>query len=76
MIIRFGCEFVVCTKSGRGFEFGVWYPCIGWNNGIHICKSDECGDVYDLLCHNYESEIWAADDDDSVGPCFKYPVRR
>lgn len=46
---EFGCHFVVCVTSGKGFKKGVVYPVLGYNNGIHILRENSDGDPYDFI---------------------------
>ena len=36
---------VVCVTSGDGYIEGCVYPMMGWNNGMHILRQTEGGDV-------------------------------
>lgn len=38
---------VLCVTGGDGYEEGKVYPMMGWNNGVHILRVDEFGDVID-----------------------------
>lgn len=38
---------VVCVTGGDGYEEGKIYPLMGWNNGVHILRVNEYGDVED-----------------------------
>lgn len=38
---------VVCVTGGDGYEAGKIYPMMGWNNGVHILRTNELGDVVD-----------------------------
>lgn len=42
-------DFVYCVTSGKGFVEGCVYAQVGWNNGVHILRETEQGDVVDEL---------------------------
>lgn len=42
-----GYNTVICVTGGDGYEKGKLYAQIGWNNGVHILRETESGDVYD-----------------------------
>ena len=39
--MEFGCEFVICVTSGKGFQKDKVYPVLGTNNGIHILREGD-----------------------------------
>lgn len=47
--MEFGCEFVICVTSGKGFQKDKVYPVLGTNNGIHILREGENGNPYDFI---------------------------
>ena len=47
--MKFGCTFVRCVTSGEGFEKGVTYPVLGWNDGINIMRQDANGDPFNFV---------------------------
>lgn len=38
---------VICVTAGDGYEKDKIYPMLGWNNGVHILRANETGDVVD-----------------------------
>lgn len=59
-----GAKFniVLCTESGDGFESGCLYASIGTNNGIHVLRENEIGDVEDMIymTAGHYAEAWDA----------------
>ena len=39
---------VICVTSGDGYEEGKIYPLMGSNNGVHILRENQYGDVVDI----------------------------
>lgn len=38
MKMTFGCDFAKCVTGGDGFEKGVIYPILSYNNGVHVLR--------------------------------------
>lgn len=47
LISRQEFALVLCVTGGDGYEEGKVYPMMGWNNGVHIIRVNEFGDVID-----------------------------
>ena len=41
---------VLCVETGEGFIRGKTYPMLGWNNGVHVLRETENGDIYEKVC--------------------------
>lgn len=42
-------DLAICVKSGDGYEKGMIYPVVGFNNGVHVLRHDNADDPYDGL---------------------------
>lgn len=72
MEIKLGFGMALCVTSGEGFEKGVIYPIVGWNNGINIVRTDENGDVFIFLaCNGGVGKGDLNNFDDSGSPSFR-----
>ena len=50
--MRFKFGLALCLLSGDGFREGDVHAIVGWNNGLHVLRETEDGELYKLLCFN------------------------
>ena len=43
-------RMVICRESGDGFMEGKIYPQMGYNNGIHVVRETDGGDIHEIVC--------------------------
>ena len=49
------CE-VLCIRDYKGFKKGTIYAQVGWNNGSHVIRANENGDIEELVCLDITTE--------------------
>jgi hypothetical protein len=48
---------VLCIRDYKGFIRNHVYAALGWNNGVHVVRDSERGDVLCLICLNVEDAL-------------------
>lgn len=73
--ITFEFDVVRCVKSGDGYHTGHYYAVVGWNNGMHVLREDEFGNIHEVICFNGGIGIGHINAADNSGaPCFDYMI--
>jgi hypothetical protein len=61
---------VYCVESGNGFIEGHIYASMGFNNGVHVLREDDLGNVSDQIVHNYDEWLCNPEDYEHGRPKF------
>lgn len=70
-------EIVKCVTSGDGFIAGELYAMLGWNNGHHILREDEYGNIHEFVAHDGGYGVGDLNSQEDTGaPSFKRSIMR